>query len=363
MTGPATLRETSFSDLQGWQEDDVLAAFHAWKISAQYALVKPYKTRRFGADSDQQRELTRRALASGPETEAEARAFFETCFAPYRVVPESKDPGFLTGYFEPEVPASATRSDRFRYPLYRQPGDLVEVEPGSVPGLDADCRFGRHTEAGTVPFFDRAAIEDGALSGRGLELVWLDDPVDRFFIHVQGAARLRMQNGETRRVTFAAKTGHPYTSVARLLCERDGLPAEKMTADRLAAWMRAYPDEADRLIRCNQSYIFFREVEGLAETDGPVAAAKIPLTAGRSLAVDRTLYTFGTPIWLNTTKPLPGEERPLQRLMVAHDTGSAITGPARGDYFAGSGEEAGLLAGRIRHDVSFTLLLPREEAL
>ncbi len=272
----------------------------------------------------------------------------------------------MTGYFEPVLPASLTRRPGFDVPLLRRPPDLCSVTDANRPdGWDVDIRFARSTPDGLRPYHDRAAIRAGALDGQGLELVWLSDPVDAFFIHVQGAAKLDLDPSlpaddpaRYLRITYDGKSGHAYTSIARLLCERDGIAPAAMTADVLAEWLRAHPEQRDKLIDRNHSYIFFREVDGLAPTSGPVAAAKVPLCAGRSIAVDRKLHSFGTLVWLETATPLPGDSAPVARLTVAHDTGSAITGPARADLFVGSGAEAGLIAGRIRHDATLTVLLP-----
>ena len=162
------------------------------------------------------------------------------------------------------------------------------------------------------------------------------------------------------RVTYAAKSGHPYTSVAKVLCAQTGIAPETMTADRLADWMRAHPDQIDSLLAHNKSYIFFREGEGLSVDEGPVAAAKVPLIAGRSLAIDRLIHPFGTPFWVATSQPLAMQQQPFARLMMAHDTGSAIVGAARGDLFMGSGDDAGLVAGRIRHRAAMTVLVPKK---
>jgi membrane-bound lytic murein transglycosylase A len=201
----------------------------------------------------------------------------------------------------------------------------------------------------------------GHLDGRGLELVWLADPVDAFFIHVQGAARIALADGRTMRVTYAAKTGHPYTAIGRVLIEQGALTRETATMQGIRAWLAAHKDDAHgdaaaAVLAHNRSYIFFREAPVSDPALGPIAAAKVPLTAGRSLAVDRLLHTFHTPVWIETM--LPGGEA-FRRLTIAHDTGSAIVGPARGDIFFGSGAAAGAIAGAMRSGGRFVVLLPR----
>jgi membrane-bound lytic murein transglycosylase A len=196
----------------------------------------------------------------------------------------------------------------------------------------------------------------GALAGRKLELVWLRDPVDAFFIHVQGAARIALPDGRTLRVTYAAKSGHAYTPIGRVLIETDALPRENVTMQAIRAWLAAHPDEAAGVMAKNRSYIFFRKAPVDDAVLGPIAAAKVPLVAGRSLAVDRTVHTFHTPVFVETTLP---SGAPFRHLAIAHDTGSAIVGPARGDIFFGSGAAAGDVAGAMRAAGRFIALLPR----
>ena len=358
---PARLVPLEFGDIQGWQEDKLGEAFMAFCASARQMMCQPYPTKPLGADSETLNLLAFAALELGEATAERARAFFEDNFLPHRIV--SAQTGFLTGYFEPEAVAARKPDTTYRYPLYRRPDDLIDLRDHNRPDhMDGSYRFGRQTVDGIGYFHDRAAIDAGALDSQGLEIAWLTDRVDQFFIHIQGSARLRFTDGETMRVTYAAKSGHPYTSLGKLLCERLDVAPEEMTADRLAAWMRGHPEQLDELLANNRSYIFFREVEGLSSDQGPIAAAGCPLIPGRSLAVDRTLHTFGTPIWVATRDSFVDSDKSLRRLMVAHDTGSAIVGPGRGDIFMGTGVEAGSLAGKVRHQIDMITLLPRERS-
>lgn len=350
----------SFSDLPGWADDDCVRALAAFRASAALGAEHPPKTRAFGVDGG---ALARLAMAARDVEDTAARIFFEQNFTPRRILPR----GFVTGYFEPVVVASRVPSSRFRVPLYRRPSELAELpdtERGA--GWDPAMRFARRTGEGFEPFFDRAAIETGALSGRGLELAFLEDPVDAFFIHVQGSARLALAEGPgagmTLRIAFDGKSGHPYTAIGRLAVERGLLTLEQADKDGLESWLRAHPAEAISLMRENRSFIFFRETDNGADL-GPVGAAGLPLTPLGSLAVDRRLHTFQTPI-LVTANTLEDPERggPFRRLMIAQDTGSAIVGPARGDIFFGSGAEAGTLAGRVRHPATMVILAPKASA-
>jgi len=357
--GEPVLFKIDFSDIAGWRDDDHVAAFEAFLAGAHAMKDAPPKTRALGVDGVALQETARAALAAAPLDAPAARAFFEDRFVPHRI----NAPGFVTGYFEPEVAASRTPTPRFSIPLLCRPSDLVDVsDENRPPEWDASIRFARETAHGIEPFFDRAAIEEGALAGRGLEIAFVESLVDAFFIHVQGSARLRLVDGGTLRIAFAAKSGHPYTSIGRLAVERGLLPLEGADKEGLEAWLKNNPAAGRELMRENRSYIFFRKTE-LGESDGPLGAAGVPLVALRSLAVDRTLHTFHTPVWVDVpglTDPHSG--RPFRRLMIAQDTGSAIVGPARGDLFFGSGAEAGSLAGRVRHGAAMVVLLPKAAA-
>ncbi|HOV04331.1 MAG TPA: MltA domain-containing protein [Kaistiaceae bacterium] len=365
---PSGLRLTPrpFETLQGWRTDALGEAFAAFARSCRrIAEVGPPKTRGLGIDGAALAEICRsaEALPAMPGDDA-ARNFFAAHFTPLEITPDG-GPGFVTGYFEPELAGSRLPDPRYPVPLLARPDDLVDIRDANRPaGFDPTFAFARRSDAGLVEYFDRPAIEDGALSGRGLELAHVADPVDAFFVHVQGSTRIRLDDGETMRLTYAAKTGHPYTSIARILVQRLGITPAEMTADKLAAWLRANPAEGRALMRENRSYIFFREMTGLDPDLGPVAAAGVQITAGRSLAVDRTLHTFGTPVFLEGALPTGpgGALEPFDRLMIAQDTGSAIVGPARGDVFLGSGAEAGATAGLVRHPVRFTALVPNAVA-
>ncbi|MDQ0313720.1 murein transglycosylase A [Amorphus orientalis] len=289
-----------------------------------------------------------------------ARTFFEIWFRPEIVAGPGK--GFVTGYFEPEMEAAREPSAEFSVPLHRRPDDLVGVNDGNRPaGFPDNLEFARSTETGLEPYPDRAVIRDGALSDRGLELAWLADPVDAFFLHVQGSGRLRFADGSTMRVSYAGKTGHPYVPIGRIVVERGHIAREDLDYPRLRDWLKAHPDEAREIMGMNPSYIFFAPVEGLAETDGPVGAAGKSLVPEVSLAVDLAHHGFGEPLWIDARLPAdPGTGgQPFRRLMIAEDRGSAIVGEARGDIFFGSGAAAGERAGRIKHSATVYRLVPR----
>lgn len=301
------------------------------------------------------------ALLAGKPTLEVARRFFEERFGFWRIRPGDGDRGFMTGYFEPEFAGSLTRSAAFPTPLYGRPADLVTRMPGDVwPGLDPALSAARRTARGLEPFPERAAIEDGALAGQGLEILWLRDPVDRFVLQVQGSGRIRLPDGKVTRLVYAGRNGHAYTSLGRELSRRESIPPAQMTMDVLVARLKADADFARELIRLNRSFVFFARRDDLPAASGPIGGAGLPLTPLRSIAVDRSLWPYGMPAWITGAIPDgKGGSEALARLVLAQDTGSAILGAARVDLFLGSGPEAGHRAGLIRHPFDFVVLWPR----
>ena len=350
----------AFEDIPGWTGDDHGAALAAFRRGAAVLDDHPPKRRSVGLDATALSALIGRAAALPDNLSgAAARDFFETHFVAREVRP-SEGPAFFTGYYEPIVAGSRTETETCRTPLYRPPPELVEIDPERPPpGLLPGFRFALSTPEGFVTCPDRGAIQDGALKGQGLEIAWLADPVDAFFIHVQGAARLRLAGGGEMRVTYAAKSGHPYTAIGRELIAMGALPKGGATMQTLRAWLAAHPDRVPEVLARNRSFIFFREAAVEDPALGPVAAAKVPLTPGRSLAVDRLIHSFGAPVFVAANL---ADGTPWQRLMVAQDTGSAIVGAARGDIFTGSGDAAGEVAGPLQSRGRFILLWPREAA-
>ncbi|MFS8036422.1 murein transglycosylase A [Xanthobacter sp. AM11] len=360
----ARLLPLAFGDLDGWAADDHAAAFAAFQASCAALRTPPQEICPAAAptlrDGLAFACAAARRLGTGQPAPALARLFFEANFRPWQVSPEGRDGGFFTGYYEPEVEGALVPGGGFDVPVYARPADLVMAGPGPTPNAGgAQRREGDRL----VPYFDRAAIEDGALAGRGLEIAWLRDPIDLFFMQIQGSARLRLPDGRVLRLNYDGYNGHPYLPVGRLLVERGVVPREEMSMARIRAFMAADPAAGRALRRENRSYVFFKVLD-LGAGAGAMGAQGVPLTAGRSLAVDRKLHTYGTPVFVAADLPLsaPGAAEPFRRLMIAQDTGSAIVGPARADLFFGAGEAAGAVAGRIRHPGRFILLVPRLSA-
>ncbi len=306
-------------------------------------------------------------VADGNDTAA--RSFFETWFVPFSAANNGEPNGLFTGYYEPELRGSRTRKGRFVVPLYGRPADLVTVELSLFREEWKGQRIAGRVQQGALrPYPGRAEIEAGALSGiardggGALELVWVDDAVDAFFLHIQGSGRVVLDDGSLMRVGYAAANGRPYLAIGRELIARGALAREDVSMPSIRTWLAANPGEARDVMNKNASFVFFRPLPApVNANDGPPGSEGVPLTPGRSLAVDRNHLAMGLPLWLDAEDPLDKQQR-VRRLMVAQDTGGAITGPVRGDVFWGSGADAAERAGRMRSSGRYWLLLPRDVA-
>lgn len=335
------LQPLAFEALTGWDADDHAQAFRAFLNSCE-AIRHGSKKRRKSVIYDGLYKACMRAIPAGPLDDEAARRFFEENFKPVRVSTEQTigyytgTGGFYTGYWELEVRGSRKKTEEFTVPLYRTP-------------------------RGKLARLDRAAIVNGALEGKGLEICWIKDPIDAFFAEIQGSVRVRLDTGELLRLNYDSSNGKPYTPVGRILIERGIYTPEQMTMEAIRAYMVANPEEGKKLRLMNRAYIFFRETE-LAADEEPDGAQGVPLTAGRSLAVDSSVHVYGTPIWVDARLPLEGDQPddPFRRLMFAQDTGGAIRGAARADIYFGHGEGLGAVAGRIKHFGDFVMLVPKD---
>ncbi len=346
------LRLAAFSDLPGWHDGSQGNALAAFLKSCEALNNKPGKL----AWHSPCRVGSRVAA----KDDTAARAFFERFFAPHRVVASdgggsSSDQGTFTGYYEPELRGARSKGGRYTVPLYMRPPELVSADLGSFRAELKGQRIVGKAVAGTLlPFPARGEIDNGALGGRKLEIVWVDDAVDAFFLHIQGSGRIRLGDGSLLRVGYAATNGRPYSSIGRTLLARGAITTDQMSMQSIRTWLAANPGEAAGIMAANRRYVFFREISG----PGPLGAQGVALTPGHSLAVDRKFMPLGAPVWLDTTEPLK-PEKPLRRLMVAQDTGSAIRGPVRGDFFWGHGPDAALSAGHMKSRGRYYLLLPK----
>jgi membrane-bound lytic murein transglycosylase A len=348
-----------WSSLTGWREDGQLAALTAFRVSCR--ALGPQADAAEKALAGALRKPCRAAKVAEIDDDAAARAFFEQHFRPVRISRLGEDDGFVTGYYEPIVDGSRSRTDVYTVPVYRRPSNLlVRGYSQSSPSLpnkgEVFRKIGRRK---LVPYYDRAQIEDGAIAGRGLEIAWLKSQTDLLFIQIQGSARIRLEDGSMVRINYDSHNGYGYTPVGRILIERGIIPREEMSMQRIRDWMAADPQQAEEVRRVNRAYVFFREVP-LGPRDEPVGAQGVPLTPGRSIAVDRALHVYGTPFFIAGELPIESAQAraPFHRLMVAQDTGSAIVGPARADLYFGAGRAAGLVSGRLRHPARVVMLVP-----
>ena len=359
------LRPASFQDLPGWEADDQSAALHALLRSCatlpERADDEPLDIAPLGGRVGDWRGVC--AEAAGLEEADQARGFFESRFTPYEARNNAQVQGLFTGYFEPELRGALRADGRYSVPLYRRPQDLVSVDLGLFRPEFAGERIAGRVAGGVLePYATRTEIDTGALAEQGLELAWVDDPIDAFFLHIQGSGRIAFKDGTARRVAYAATNGHNYFAIGRRLVALGAFSPEEVSMPTIRGWLEANPDKAPEIMHENASYVFFRWLGDGQAAEGPVGAQGVTLTTGRSLAVDRRFVPLSLPIWLESAAPDPDpaeEDRPLRRLMVAQDTGGAIRGPVRGDVYWGTGDEAGSVAGRMKHQGRYWLLLPR----
>ncbi|MBV8422284.1 MAG: MltA domain-containing protein [Hyphomicrobiales bacterium] len=350
-----------WSELAGWAADDHLAAFAAYQAGCRAA----HKLRRtdHAEISGALWNVCRNAIELKAQDSDTARAFFERNFQPVRIARLGEGEGLLTGYFEPVVTGSRFPTPEFHVPVYRRPRDLVAAgySPGSIAFPNKGARIGRRTANDElVPYYDRGAIEAGALDGQKLEICWLKDPFDLLTIQIEGSARVILEDGTPLRISYDSHNGYRMSSIERVLVERNLILRQEMSAQRIRDWMAAHPDEAAKVRAANRSYVFFR-ITGLSNEGEPVGAQGVPLTPGRSIAVDR-VHEYGTPFFIEANLPIESGKSVSRfgRLMIAQDTGSALVGPARADLYWGAGDDAGRVAGRIRHPGRFAMLVPRE---
>jgi membrane-bound lytic murein transglycosylase A len=351
----------NWSEVDGWADDDLLPAFKTFRVSCQPIAGErgaPSSPRTLGTSL---REPCHAARNADVKTSADARTFFERHFVPLQISKLGETDGFVTGYYEPVLEGSKTLTEVFNVPVYRRPSNLFirGVKQGG-PAPNGGKVFRKIGRRKLVPYYERAEIEDGALAGRGLEICYLKDQTDLLFMQIQGSGRIKLTDGTTLRLNYDAHNGQPYTPVGRILIERNIVPREEMSMQRIREWMEANPDGAKELRRQNKSYVFFREVK-LNDNDEAIGGQGVPLTPERSIAVDRSLHLYGTPFFISGKLPIESEKSPtpFHRLMIAQDTGSAITGPARADLYFGAGPDAARIAGRLKNNIRFAILVPK----
>jgi membrane-bound lytic murein transglycosylase A len=316
---PASAQMLDFEALDGWRDDNHAQALVAFLRTCDLI------------DAPEWAPICAMA-ADVPQDDTSARSFFELFFKPVVV---GDPPALFTGYFEPELDGSPVRTGRFKYPLYRRPPELRD---------------------GTV-FHSRAAIDNGALAGRGLEIAWLDDPIDAYFLQVQGSGRIRMTDGTVIRLGYAGANGHAYRSIGQEMVRRGSHTMDQVSAQEIAAWVRRNPGPGRALLHTNPSYVFFRKIGTLSAEDGPIGAMGRSITTMRSVAIDPKFTPLGAPVWIEKDG-----RSPIRSLMIAQDTGGAIKGLQRADIFYGTGDGAGDAAGTIKDPGRMVLLLPIDRA-
>jgi membrane-bound lytic murein transglycosylase A len=343
--------------LPGWNEDDVTQGWPALLASCSAPRMQTVWT-----------AFCRAAAQVAPRDAAAQRALLMSQLRAYRVVTETqdarrerRDSGLITGYYEPVLMGARKRNGAYQTPLYSVPDDLVAVDLSELfPALKGERIRGRLQGRRVTPYPDRAQLADGKLLA-GREIVWVDSAIDAFFLQIQGSGRVQLEDGSTIRLAFADVNGHPYRAIGRYLVERRELTVEQATAPGLRQWLAENPSRLDEVFNTNPSVVFFREEKLGDPAVGPRGSLTVPLTAERSLAIDPRLLPLGAPFFLATTHPVSGA--PLQRLVVAQDTGGAIRGALRADLFWGLGAQAGDAAGRMRHDGALWLLWPADRPL
>lgn len=333
-------RPVTFDALSGWQEDDHAAALETF-LSSCPILAKSPKPATTGSGLNIPGHVWQTLCAEAGRARGDAwlaRQFFETYFVPYRVNNNGRESGLFTGYYEPVLYGSYRKYGDFLYPLYMAPPELAQSKP----------------------YYTHAEINNGRLAGRKLELVWVDDPVMRFFLQIQGSGRVKLTNGKVLHVGYADQNGHKYASIGKIAGDEKLLPKGEINFFTLRQWLYRHPDQAFALMESNPSYVFFR----LSDKEGAVGAVGAVLTPQRSLAVDSAYIPYGLPVFLETELP-PEPQRlpvPFRHLMVAQDTGGAIRGPVRGDIFFGTGDEAEYLAGYMAKKGVYSMLIPKDIA-
>lgn len=353
------LQQTSFNALPGWNTDQLNHTLLAFEKSCSLILKREpganfSKLTYAGQNSDWQPACMALSTVNKADS-ASVRRYFETYFDPYKMYADDKDEGLYTGYYEASLNGSLTQHGPYQTPLYKRPDDLVMVDLGDFRDeLKGQRIAGRVIDARLKPYEDRAAITNGALNNKTDVIAWVDDPVDAFFLHIQGSGVVSLDNGFDIRVGYDGQNGHPYRPIGKFLIDSGDLTKENVSMQTIRAWLDQNPEKANELKNQNPSYVFFKQLN----EDGPKGGSGLVLTPGRSLAVDYTLVPYHAPIFIDFEHPLKKQAR-ISRLMVAQDTGGAIRGPVRGDVFWGHGEKAEEVAGQMKSNGESWILLPK----
>jgi len=366
---PASWQPVAFANLPGWQAAhpaEALAAFVTSCQRIQYfppdqALGGSGLAGQLGGKAGLWQAPCAAARSVPPDDDAAARTYFQSYFQPYLISQSGSSTAKITGYYEPEVKGSTVQGGAYQTPLLSLPPDLVTIDLGAFDKQKAGkTAVGRLSGRRVLPYYDRFQIENGALDTNALAIAWLADPVDAFFLQIEGSGRIDLPDGHVMRVTYAGKNGRPYVPIGRVMVQQHLLAANDVTEQSIRAWLEAHPERAKSIMDANPSYVFFKVTPELAAADGPPGALGVSLTPGHSIAVDRRYLPLGAPVWLSTTDPVT--HAALDRMVVAQDLGSAITGPLRADLFFGTGAQASKGAGAMNAAGELYVLLPRPSA-
>ncbi|KTD67816.1 membrane-bound lytic murein transglycosylase [Legionella steelei] len=361
---PSTLfRQADFDRLPGWKSADLKKSLQTFQTSCR-AFIKQSPEQVVGTEhidlqvKDWQPACIA-ALKISPTDEQEVKHFFEKWFTPVEFTDTGEKPGLFTGYYVPAIKGSYTKSKEFHVPLYETPDDLVTTDLGLFfNDLKNRRLIGRLEGKKLVPYYTRAQINHGALKGKARVLVWINSPIDRLFLEIQGSGVIELEDGKRLYVGYDAQNGAPYTAIAGVLIKKGVMTKDNASMQAIKRYLEAHPKQMDKVINKNKSFVFFRKM-----SDGSALGSQgVALTPGYSLAIDKQWVPMGAPLWLATTRPdstNPDENKPMQRLMIAQDTGGAIRGKVRGDVFWGGGEKATLIAGHMKNHGHYWILLPK----
>lgn len=341
------LKPADWQELEAITKDDVTKAWPAWKLGCASLKVKPAW-----------QAVCKEADKLESPSQASILDYFKNNFVVYRTTNlDGSNTGMITGYYEPVIKGSRIKTDKFRFPLYTRPDDLITVELASLfPELANKRVRGRVVGTKLIPYYNRGEIETENSPLQGREFVWVDDQIDLFFLQIQGSGMVHLDNGEKMHVGYADQNGQAYQSIGRLLIEKGDLTADKASMQGIKDWARSNPNRLRELLNANPSYVFFRELPpGLP---GPIGALGAPILSERVVAIDPRFVPLGAPIFLSTN--LPNSNKPLNRLMMAQDTGGAIKGGVRADFFWGAGDAAGKSAGSMKQQGKIWVLLPKD---
>ncbi|CAI3947297.1 murein transglycosylase A [Commensalibacter communis] len=356
----------SYQNLSGWDKENYGQLLTLFRQNCQYLEKLPPNRHLggvqglFGGQTQDWLQSCNAANAVNVADPAQAKQFFETWLQPYQYTINGTT-GKVTGYYEPDVEGSTVRTDVYKVPVYRKPRDLIARK-----NTDGQIEYGFIQGGLFVPYYTRAQIDQGALSGKGLEIAWVKDPIDLFFMQIQGSGRIVLPDGQILRLGYAGKNGQPYTALGRLMIDQGLMDSQSINMFSVRAWLHSHPEQAVSLMEQNKNYVFFRRLTDQRHDTGPIGTLGAPLTAGRSVAVDKQWIPLGVPLWLETTMPSPAQNQtdslvryPWKRMVFAQDVGGGVTGMSRVDLFTGWGAQAGWYAGLMNEEGKVFILLPR----